>query len=590
MVLNQTESELLSQVNVENEWRVLEKFSTLVRISGTEDEYRAADYIIKTLQSYGIPVNVYEPELFISIPKKAEFEIKEPVSYKPSHDDVAMNPKTSAFSKKGTYEGKVIYIKGRKGPSPLSGFFEFQLENGPDLRGKALATDGIVFPAVAHTAQNRGAAAVIGISPGKWTHEGIITPIWGTPTIENMHMIPDIIAVSISKVDGDYLREILNKYQDVVVRVSADIETSWRRCIIPVAEIFPDKAKGGEFILLHGHYDSWHVGIGDNAVGNATMLEIARVLHMNRDKLKRGVKIAWWPGHSTGRYAGSTWYCDTFALELDEKCIAQINCDSPGCRDAIAYEEVMWMDEMEDFGKKVIKDVTGQESHGIRPLRAGDYSFHGIGISSMFMLLSNIPQEFRKQRGLYPVGGCGGNIEWHTEYDDLRVADREILKTDTKIYLLAVFRLATEKVYPMDFRKTVDKFIETVKEYHEVGKGHFDLNPVIEDLKILSAKLETAYKKVSNNETFIDPFNKLLLRLSRILIPINYTKSGRFAHDPALEVPPFPDLAPIKNIHSLKKDSNEYRFLLTQLQRGRNKVQSAIRDAIRSVDYFMSQI
>jgi N-acetylated-alpha-linked acidic dipeptidase len=64
MVLNQTESELLSQVNVENEWRVLEKFSTLVRISGTEDEYRAADYIIKTLQSYGIPVNVYETGTF----------------------------------------------------------------------------------------------------------------------------------------------------------------------------------------------------------------------------------------------------------------------------------------------------------------------------------------------------------------------------------------------------------------------------------------------------------------------------------------------------------------------------------------------
>ena len=29
-------------------------------------------------------------------------------------------------------------------------------------------------------------------------------------------------------------------------------------------------------------------------------------------------KIAWWPGHSTGRYAGSTWFADAFALDLDD--------------------------------------------------------------------------------------------------------------------------------------------------------------------------------------------------------------------------------------------------------------------------------
>lgn len=589
MVLNQIESQILNLVNVETEWKLLEKFSKLVRVSGTEDEYAAAEYIIKTLQSYGVTVSVYEPELFISIPKKAEFEIKEPISYRPSHDDVAMNPKTSSFSKKGTYEGRVVYVKGKRGSSPISGFFEFHLENGSDLRGKALATDGIVFPAIAYAAQSRGAAAVIGISPGKWTHEGIITPIWGAPTMENMHMIPDIIAVSISKVDGEYLKDTLNKYGDVTVRVYADVETSWRKCIIPVAEIFPDGAKDGEFVLLHGHYDSWHVGIGDNAVGNAVMLEIARILHINRDKLKRGVKIAWWPGHSTGRYAGSTWYCDNFALELDEKCIAQINCDSPGCRGATAYEEVMWMDEFEDFGKQVIRDVTGKESHGIRPPRAGDYSFHGIGIPSIFMLLSNIPQEVRKQKGLYQVGGCGGNIEWHTEHDDLKIADREVLETDTKIYLLTVFRLVTESVYPLNYRKTVDKFIDTIKEYQDSGSGNFDLTPVLEDLKKLKSKLDMVYTKVNEKHADVEAFNKLLLKLSRILIPINYTKSGRFAHDPALEVPPFPDLALIKNILNLRKDSNEYRFLLTQLLRARNKTQSAIREAIKLVDDYLSK-
>ncbi|MDW8063652.1 MAG: M28 family peptidase [Candidatus Caldarchaeum sp.] len=587
MALTEFEKQLLNEVNVENEWRLLERFSKLVRVSGTTDEYAAAEYIINSLRLHGISVSVYEPELYISIPKKAEFEIREPIRYRPSHEDIAMNPKTSSFSRSGSYEGEIEFIPGKKGPSPLSGFFEFQLENGRDVRGKAVATEGIVFPAVAHAAQSRGALAVVGISPGKWTHEGIITPVWGTPTLENKHMIPDIIAVSISKVDGELLRQHLQK-GPVRVKVSAEVDTRWRKCIIPVAEIFPPGKKDAEYVLLHGHYDSWHVGIGDNAVGNATLLEVARVLHKNRDKLKRGVKIAWWPGHSTGRYAGSTWFCDTFALELDERCIAQINCDSPGCRDATAYDEVMWMDEMEQFGKEIIKDVTGKDSKGIRPLRAGDYSFHGIGISSLFMLLSNMPESLRKERGLYPVGGCGGNVEWHTEHDEMHIADKTILETDTKIYLLSVYRLATAKLYPLDFRKTVDKSIEIIADYGKAAGTHFDLTPVIDDLKALRQKLEDVYNLVSRDtsEVTAERFNRMLLKLSRIIIPINYTKSGRFAHDPALEVPAFPDLAPTRELKQFSVNSDEYRFLLNQLVRGRNKVRATIRSAIEVVEDF----
>ncbi|MFN8540799.1 MAG: M28 family peptidase [Thermomicrobiales bacterium] len=31
-------------------------------------------------------------------------------------------------------------------------------------------------------------------------------------------------------------------------------------------------------LLVHGHLDSWGEGIGDNAVGDATLLELARAL------------------------------------------------------------------------------------------------------------------------------------------------------------------------------------------------------------------------------------------------------------------------------------------------------------------------
>ena len=91
------------------------------------------------------------------------------------------------------------------------------------------------------------------------------------------------------------------------------------------------------------------------------------------------MRIAWWPGHSTGRYAGSTWYADTFADEIDERCVAQLNIDSPGCADATAYEEVMWMAEADALCRSSIRDALGLPSERVRPLRAGDYSFNQIG-------------------------------------------------------------------------------------------------------------------------------------------------------------------------------------------------------------------
>ena len=90
-------------------------------------------------------------------------------------------------------------------------------------------------------------------------------------------------------------------------------------------------------MLVHGHYDSWDVGVGDNATGDATLLELARVLWANTGSLRRSVRIAWWPGHSTGATPAQPGLPTAFAIDLDENCVAQVNCDSPGCRWATSF-------------------------------------------------------------------------------------------------------------------------------------------------------------------------------------------------------------------------------------------------------------
>ena len=263
-------------------------------------------------------------------------------------------------------------------------------------------------------------------------------------------------------------------------------------CLLPVVEI-RGQQDPDEFLLVHGHYDSWYEGIGDNATGDAALLELARVLWGLRDRLKRTVRIAWWPGHSTGRYAGSTWYADTFADEIDEHCIAQLDIDSPGCEGATAYEEVMWMAEADALCRSSIQDALGVRAERVRPLRAGDYSFNQIGPTGLYMLLSNIPIEERKRRGYYAVGGCGGNIAWHTPDDLMPVADLEILRRDLCVYLTTIVRILNAPLHPFDYAAAADEMRAAVATYHEAAGGAVDFAPLLADLDALSEAL-TAWR------------------------------------------------------------------------------------------------
>ena len=201
------------------------------------------------------------------------------------------------------------------------------------------------------------------------------------------------------------------------------------------------------------------------------------------------MRIAWWPGHSTGRYAGSTWYADTFADEIDEHCLAQLDIDSPGCADATVYEEVMWMAEADALCRGSIRDALGLSSERVRPLRAGDYSFNQIGPTGLYMLLSNIPIEERKKRGYYAVGGCGGNIAWHTPDDLMPVADLDILRRDLAVYVTTIVRLLNAPLHPFDYAAAVDEIAAAVAQYQKAAGGEVDFSGIVDDLTALAGEL-----------------------------------------------------------------------------------------------------
>ncbi|MGK7379668.1 M28 family peptidase [Planococcus sp. 1R117A] len=585
--LANTEQEkgLLDEINLEAPKAILERFSTLIRESGSEDEKIAADFLTDFLKKWEIPHQVHNPELYLSIPKKSYLKVTAPTE----KEYRVKSPSFSVITGDEAVSGELLYISTgyAKGINDIFGT-KVQGDLG-DLKGKIVLTEGYPMPGKVQEFADMGATAIMFISPGNNIHEGICTTIWGAPDLDNVKNEPKIPVLAINKPDGGELIE-LSKSEKVTLEFKTFLEKGWFNC--PVIDIFIEGTEEPEkYVLLHGHLDSWHEGIGDNATGNAALIEMARILYKNRSKLKRSVRIAVWTGHSTGRYAGSTWFVDQFGLDLEKNCIASVNCDSPGCRWATSYEYMMWMSEVDEFCKDVVKDAVDQPSAGKRPLRAGDYSFNNIGITSFFMLSSSIPEDMLKEKGYYPVGGCGGNIEWHTEEDLMHVADLDILVKDIKVYLTGVMRAANATIHPFDFTRTADEFTETIQSYQDAAGTHFDFTSALDEVAKLREDLAVFYQKISKlqesdiSNPEVKQANKVIGKLARILIPINFTKRGKFWHDSALNVPALPDIAPALTFGQTQEGTHQYKVLKTHLMRGQNRVIWALQEAREVLSY-----
>lgn len=567
------ETDLLAEVSIDEPWALVESFATFKR-EHPDDVNRGMDEVVSRLQKHGVEVKVHEPDLFLSLPGEARVEAG-------GTTHRAKPPAFSANAPDG-FTGLLVYVPGTTNMDEEDAF-ESQLEAGPEMeakvRGKIVLTEGFASPAIISLMEGCGAIGVIAINPGVDIHWGICTTIWGIPSVSDLSRKPGIPAAAVNMESGKALIEIANAGGDATIHT--EMEEGWYRSKLPEITI-----KGSEepdkYVLLHGHLDSWDVGVGDNATGDATMLEIAQVLWANKDKLRRTVKICWWPGHSTGRYAGSTWYSDTFALDLDENCVAQVNCDSPGCRWATEFINVSVMSEAHDFLVEVIRDVAGKELHSERPHRAGDYSFNDIGLSSYLMLSSAMTDAHREELGYYAVGGCGMNIAWHTENDTLEIADKDIMLRDIKVYLLAVFRNANADILPMDWRATAREFQQTIDDYQTQAGRTFDLSPSRAAADALLADLERFYGRIAEGAVAQDAANTVIQELSRILVPVNFNRSDRFRHDPALTIPPLPALEEATKIAGRPADLQG--FSKTELVRGQNHVIAAMTSARRLIE------
>ena len=640
--LTGVERELSDAVSADEPWSLVEQFADLERVSGSADERRAAELITERLDSFGVEYVRHDPELRLSIPEAATLTadgesfdavktvafgggtatgpivaVDEPTADPADADDAGSTDDAGdAGSTDDAGDAGSTDDAGDAGSTDDAGeaggaddtadatdadddgddLLGADLGELPDVEGKIALLSGVLPIEAIERLEAAGAAGVIVQHPHeREPHEGIATPVWGGAETPRSGVSPPAIPIlTVAAPVGRKLRAT----EPTTAEVTAETTDGWFECPLVHARIIPDESAGDEsgsetapdawadrdeeFVLLHGHYDSWHVGVADNATGDAALLELARVFERHSHALERELWVCWWPGHSTGRYAGSTWFADTHATAIRERCVTQVNVDSPGSVDATEFEDmVVWMPEADALCRNAIEDVCGKDATENRPPRAGDYSFDNLGVTGAFMLSSNIPREVREARGYHTVGGCGGHSDaWHLTTDTLDKADPDVLVRDIRVYAVTLARLLSGDVLPLEYDRTLTAHAETVAAYDRASA--FDLGPVRAAIDRTQTAVEEFYGAVERGE--IDPAtaNATLRAIGRPLVRVNFTTEGAFDHDPAYDRPPYPGLELATELDEMA--DHERRRTEVDLRRQRNRAVELLDRARRAAE------
>jgi N-acetylated-alpha-linked acidic dipeptidase len=558
-------NDALELVSADRLQRHLAWFASVRRDTGGPGEDRAAAYIREQLEAAGVPVLMHELDAFLSYPLEASLEVNGERFPCLTHSFAASTP-------------------------PAGVYAELVRADASNLRhaaGRIAVVAGLAMPVTVLQASRAGCAGVVFVNEDRVIHNMIATTIWGTPGLDQLDRLPNVPVVSVNRQSGDVLLEAL-AHGTVRARLAASVQTGWVTSRLPEVRI-QGTADPATFTLIGAHYCAWEVGVTDNATGDACLMEVARVLWDRRAALGRSVRICWWPGHSHGRYSGSTWYADTFFTDLADGCIAYHNVDSPGVRGATWYIGRHTCSELEGYCRAVINEVTGQADAPVhRPARAADQSFLANGVPS-FSAYPFLPEGHPDRR--WWTGGSANAYWWHTSEDTLEKADSRILAQDTRLTVTAAMQLSNVAVLPLDYIATGEELAALLEDIQAKAGTAFDLSPAIGEAKRFTAaarSLDTRRTALSEQEA--RRFNTLVMRLGRVLNPAIYSARGRFHHDPAewtplLRAKAEPRLSGIAKATALPGivGTPEERFLRAQLTRERNRVVTALREATRMI-------
>lgn len=551
---------------------------TAWRIAGSDMERKAADYIARQLRDAGASVELHEIDAYISFPHSASVEVLSP---EPRIIKAQAFAQAAPTPPEGL-EAEIVHV----GAGGLDDYRGLDVEGRITLSELSYAPPR---PEKVRIAQARGSVGQVMMNWGLPEHGtipmGTCKPVWGNPTPENIARMPKIPAVGISLADGQWLAE-QSKKGPVRIRIHCNTENRWGKITIPVARI-EGAVEPEKFVLVAGHYDAWAQGATDNASGNAQMIETARILAANKDRLRRSIVFAFWSGHETGIMEGSSWFVDHFWDDLAENCVCTFNVDSTGMI-GTSVHQARSSPELAGFLADIYKDVLDADVDVIDLHRTGDQSFFGAGIPSLTQRTQHAPELQKEWRG--------ATLGWwyHSELDTMDKVDIDLLMQTARLTLATVWEVATRPALPLRHSRLAAKIEKRVAELGSTDIG-IDFSTLAELARQLTERTRSLESRrdalvAQDDRAGIEGINALMMRLSRILTPIASTVAGRWTQDTyglsALSTI-LPGLFETRDLVEAGPDSDAYKLQWTETLRQRNRARDGLTVAIREIDAYL---
>ena len=539
----------------------------MLRPSGSPGENAAIDTIVATLEAAGVPVTIHELDAYASDPISAAVTIP--------GTDFAPDAITASYSASsaGTVGEVVDMGTLRDLPRLEVGTGERLVVEGedfgaelPDLSGKVAIVDGQPRNVPTLVLQRLGAAAVVFVNPEERLNELIVTSTWGSPSLMNHHRLPRVPVAQITRSAGEELRARMAA-GPVELRVETEVATGWKPLRLAVATIEPDGRGDAPYVVLGGHIDGWHHGATDEAASNAAMLVLALAFHEVRDRLRHGLVVAWWPGHSNARYAGSTWYADEFFTDLRMRGLAYMNIDGVGQTGAKRFGASA-SEAFQDFASRVVRETQSAEISPSRPGRNSDQAFNGVGMPLI---------QFNHTR----LAEDGGYWWWHTPEDTYDKINPGVLKTDTDLYAEALVEMLAGDVYPVSVAAQVEALAEAVAAREEAAGGGLRLR---EHLGDRLERLREAAARVDGLAASGEEGPLAQIAVLRPLHRVMYVPLNVYHPDPGIALGPLPGLAAARIMAEEESESDRRGFAAPVLARERNRLIEAVDEAL-----FMAQ-
>jgi len=329
------------------------------RISGTEGELAAAEYIASELRSYGYDVQIQDFTATVQPRNGNHLQVTSPVS---------RHVRTNIFtgSGEGDVTGPLVYLGlGRESDLP-----EFSLEGMIVLVERGI----IPFTEKAENVFGAGASGMVVFNNFSEIFDGTLG--------DDFHLTFDRPAVTISGINGEAL---IAELEDGAVNVNLRLVTDELPSRNVVASS-PGPSLDSPVIILGGHYDAvpGTPGASDNGSGTATFLVLAEELA--EADLPFELRIIGFGSEELGLF-GSKAYVASLDSAEQERIIAMLNYDALGSGSL----EIGGHFALAGRGLEVADEIGISAIQGIEPPGASSdhATFRDAGIPSMFFFGSD---------------------------------------------------------------------------------------------------------------------------------------------------------------------------------------------------------